>query len=847
MIFAPLISGIPGQALLGWRHVVMMTYKEGEGSLKISRAAQPRGAHSCRPTGPPSGREAWRSSNASPSMRGRTPLAPYRAGRGSLDSPGTATCQDLARAPRLHSLPCFMLISLHAANYRLRKIDITMFKIFVKGEKKKRSIGPRRVKERRAIAEGAGGVMGVWPTASGAGHGNFAPPCVISVIIVITAATISERKRGCSGVGIARLLWERGNFPLRGETNQTQGSFLQSRAATSKKQPFFVCILWLGIYFSDSSPAQSYEDTHLHRRQPEKLDGETLTFAQDLFMICANSGQYLSRVMPESTITVFHSPLTKANRVQSSAGSQDFCKWESRRTMPLVGGFSRGSPVSPAPSFRPRAILISITLIGSQDLDAKSRPNLFTLSLTHSFRWDFIITNTILRLNQTTTNLAAFAFTSLRDVRSSSASHSNASYRLQKPIKEFVLITRRLQIVLGDPTRSAGASQGSSSVSTEVEEFNTIHVSFSRQRRLVLFGRGWRLEPDHAFGEPSRVSAHRGNKEESGISCDRVKSGKCQGIFTWVRRENLYNLLLLKKVLYTLEPASFLRWLLYNCEATPFLTELHVIGAHSCEAFIYRPRITQGVSNKVWSNDRHVAKAHVFGIRTQSLTHPRSVTHQPTAATGGRPEGPPQPGQAFKFTVGESCDRIKEEFNFLQAQYHKPSCHLLSYKEACNEMLKENELQWICDECREPAFVARATFSTLACDWLMARRDVSLCRGYRSTLSRLTRTRCQDPPNALHASSAPGISCLLFSINKMMGHRMNSHGYTHDDENSARSGVCLLGACVSVALISQCLRALKSAHLTVNNLWDYSGRVQNGQLARSALAANEAVRSQSKP
>lgn len=34
-------------------------------------------------------------------------------------------------------------------------------------------------------------------------------------------------------------------------------------------------------------------------------------------------------------------------------------------------------------------------------------------------------------------------------------------------------------------------------------------------------------------------------------------------------------------------------------------------------------------------------------------------------------QGPPQPGQPFKFTVGESCDRIKEEFNFLQAQYHK--------------------------------------------------------------------------------------------------------------------------------------------------------------------------------
>ncbi|KAJ8871731.1 hypothetical protein PR048_028067 [Dryococelus australis] len=50
------------------------------------------------------------------------------------------------------------------------------------------------------------------------------------------------------------------------------------------------------------------------------------------------------------------------------------------RTMPLVGGFSRGSPVSPSPSFRRRSIFTSITLIGSQDLAVKSRPNLFTHS-----------------------------------------------------------------------------------------------------------------------------------------------------------------------------------------------------------------------------------------------------------------------------------------------------------------------------------------------------------------------------------------------------------------------------------------------------------------------------------
>ncbi|KAJ8880316.1 hypothetical protein PR048_016782 [Dryococelus australis] len=47
----------------------------------------------------------------------------------------------------------------------------------------------------------------------------------------------------------------------------------------------------------------------------------------------------------------FFVPPNKTNRVQSQAGSlPDFRKWESCRTMPLVGGFSRGLP--PPPSFR---------------------------------------------------------------------------------------------------------------------------------------------------------------------------------------------------------------------------------------------------------------------------------------------------------------------------------------------------------------------------------------------------------------------------------------------------------------------------------------------------------------
>ncbi|KAJ8878826.1 hypothetical protein PR048_019414 [Dryococelus australis] len=59
------------------------------------------------------------------------------------------------------------------------------------------------------------------------------------------------------------------------------------------------------------------------------------------------------------------SPPTKAIRAQSTTVSTDFRMWESCRTMPLVGGFSRGSPVSPFPSFRRYSILASIPLTGS--------------------------------------------------------------------------------------------------------------------------------------------------------------------------------------------------------------------------------------------------------------------------------------------------------------------------------------------------------------------------------------------------------------------------------------------------------------------------------------------------
>ncbi|KAJ8872367.1 hypothetical protein PR048_025971 [Dryococelus australis] len=55
------------------------------------------------------------------------------------------------------------------------------------------------------------------------------------------------------------------------------------------------------------------------------------------------------------------SPPTKANMVPSQAGSPDFRMWASCRTMPLIGGFSRGSPVYPRP-FIPSLLHIHLSL-----------------------------------------------------------------------------------------------------------------------------------------------------------------------------------------------------------------------------------------------------------------------------------------------------------------------------------------------------------------------------------------------------------------------------------------------------------------------------------------------------
>ncbi|KAJ8878135.1 hypothetical protein PR048_022602 [Dryococelus australis] len=99
------------------------------------------------------------------------------------------------------------------------------------------------------------------------------------------------------------------------------------------------------------------------------------------------------------------SPPNKPNRVQCPAVLLlDFHKWESRQTMPLVGGFFRGSPTFPALSFRHCSILTSITAIGYLIFAVKSRPNLFIHSL---FLQTWLLTRSSLEVARLSYHLCA--------------------------------------------------------------------------------------------------------------------------------------------------------------------------------------------------------------------------------------------------------------------------------------------------------------------------------------------------------------------------------------------------------------------------------------------------------
>ncbi|KAJ8873842.1 hypothetical protein PR048_024678 [Dryococelus australis] len=139
-------------------------------------------------------------------------------------------------------------------------------------------------------------------------------------------------------------------------------------------------------FLPDVKQYESQENVERNEGKIERRQDQTPTssnktedFVSEYKRLSA-SPEYLSTIHIWATVAerLACSPPTKANRVRSPAGLlPDFRLWESCRTMSLVDGFFRGSPVSPALSFR-SCCKPHFTLIGSQDLGVKSRRKPFT-------------------------------------------------------------------------------------------------------------------------------------------------------------------------------------------------------------------------------------------------------------------------------------------------------------------------------------------------------------------------------------------------------------------------------------------------------------------------------------
>ncbi|KAJ8874306.1 hypothetical protein PR048_025152 [Dryococelus australis] len=114
----------------------------------------------------------------------------------------------------------------------------------------------------------------------------------------------------------------------------------------------------------------------------DPLMAESTNPAGSMHVLNATSLETRALFLKATTVSLFASHQGDPGSISGRVTS-DFRKWESCCMMPLVGRFSRRSPVSPTPSFRCCPATTSITLIGSEDHDVKSRPNISTLHSTN--------------------------------------------------------------------------------------------------------------------------------------------------------------------------------------------------------------------------------------------------------------------------------------------------------------------------------------------------------------------------------------------------------------------------------------------------------------------------------
>ncbi|KAJ8883162.1 hypothetical protein PR048_015002 [Dryococelus australis] len=144
-----------------------------------------------------------------------------------------------------------------------------------------------------------------------------------------------------------------GNLSQHAVTNQIQSSFPELRAANQR----------MGVPTS-REPARRFASAYLPTLLMRKDDSPivSLAYIGTLFSIPVPVCRPMEGDFCNWLRTwLDYLPSTKANRARFPARSPpDFRVWESNRTMPLVGGSPRRSPVSPALEFRRCSIITSL-------------------------------------------------------------------------------------------------------------------------------------------------------------------------------------------------------------------------------------------------------------------------------------------------------------------------------------------------------------------------------------------------------------------------------------------------------------------------------------------------------
>uniref|UniRef100_A0A6Q2ZQR9 Groucho/TLE N-terminal Q-rich domain-containing protein n=1 Tax=Esox lucius TaxID=8010 RepID=A0A6Q2ZQR9_ESOLU len=163
---------------------------------------------------------------------------------------------------------------------------------------------------------------------------------------------------------------------------------------------------------------------------------------------------------------------------------------------------------------------------------------------------------------------------------------------------------------------------------------------------------------------------------------------------------------------------------------------------------------------------------------------------------------PHQPGQQFKFTVSESCDRIKEEFQFLQAQFH-------SLKLECDKLSSEKtEMQ------RHYVMVRLHSATTLCMQQQLQVQQLS--HGGHSLPVPLT-----PHPAGLHPPLPPlpsaGSTSLLALSSALAAHQLPfKDDKKHHDNNknvNDRLSVCQPSVCLSAKIMNRRMLLVKSRAL----------------------------------